>query len=470
MTLQSLTNLDGILCPIEVEISLLPGLPEIQIVGLPDAGIKESKIKIKSALKRQGFELPKARTIVVNLRPSHIKKSSQGLELAIALGILLQTNQIRIPKEMKNRNIYVYGEVSLKGEVFCPKEVRGIEVEENDLLITGENSFPLGVEQFQIKSLREFQAGSFIEKAEIELHMQRPELPQTKFSQKQSRLMSIVAAGEHPLLLAGPAGSGKSTFVNAINFLLRPPSMGQVREIHKVWKDKMPTWRPLVSPHHKTPALAMIGGGVPPRFGDITRANGGTLIMDEFTEYHRDVFEGLREPIENRRITISRAGFEKHFPANFLLLATTNLCKCGNYVPKRDNECRCSNRQKEHYFAKLNGPMIDRLSIVTFTDEWGSDGVVGVEEILANVNKAIEFAQKRNQVVPNHYMEFPDLALSKLVNCEPSSRRRLKYFSQVLRTIADLDGCEKPKPKHYGEAEELCLKSHQLLSTQIALY
>lgn len=477
MTLKSLSNLEGLLTQIEVEISLLPGLPTIQVVGLPDAAIKESVVKVKAAIRSQGFEFPKARSVIVNLRPSHIKKSSQGLELAIVLGILVQTKQMKFPRELYEKNCIFYGEINLHGEVFCPDNIQGVDELKNEsglpnILVTGENAYSLGIDQYQIKTLSRFVSGEMILRQEFKFETYRPKLKNTKFTKEQARLMSIVAAGEHPLLLAGPAGSGKSTFINQISSLLRPPSLNVAKEIYKIWKDKAPPWRPVVAPHHSATMLAMVGGGAPPKIGEVSRAHGGILLMDEFLEYRPDVFEALREPVETGKIVITRGTYEKTFPARFLLLATANLCKCGNYVPKRENKCTCTNRDKQFYFSRFNGPMLDRISLIAFTDEWGVVGEVGLEEVLTSVETAVEFSQNtRNQELPNHYLEFSELKMDEKIGIlEPSSRRRLKLFKQVLRTIADLDGCEMPKPHHYEEASRLCLKSHQQITTQLALY
>ncbi|OQW53676.1 MAG: hypothetical protein A4S09_07165 [Proteobacteria bacterium SG_bin7] len=474
MTLQSLSNLDGILTPIEVEISLLPGLPNIQVVGLPDAAIKESAIKVKAAIRSQGFEFPKARTVIINLRPSNIRKSSQGLELAMVLGILMQTNQIKFPCELHEKKCLIYGEINLHGEVFCPEDIRGFGEFENEssILVTGENSYVLGVDQYQIKTLAQIANGQVYKGQEFKFTTQRPNLSGTKFTKEQARLMSIVAAGEHPLLLVGPSGTGKSTFIHQIPSLLRPPSSVATKEIYKLWKGKIPPWRPVVSPHHSATMLAMVGGGVPPKIGEVSRAHGGTLLMDEFLEYRSEVFEALREPIETGKIVIARGSFEKVFPAKFLLLATSNLCKCGNYVPKRSNKCICTNRDKQLYFSRFNGPMLDRVSVIAFTDGWDKMGDIGLERILDNVNAAIKFSQKtRSQELPNHNVEFSDLKIDEKIGIlETSSRRRLKLFKQVLRTIADLEGCKTPKSYHFEEASQLCLKSHQRITTQLALY
>lgn len=467
MTLNSLIDLDNELTPVEVEISLLPGLPTIQIIGLPDAAIKESIIKIKSALRLQGFQFPKGRMVVVNLRPSQIRKTSLGLELAITMGILLKTDQVQLPEALDLKKTIFYGEINLQGEVFCPEDILYWAPGQSIQLVTGPIEFKCHLSRFEIKQLSDILGGRFVGAENPRAELKRPGFGNYKFNLEQARILSIIAAGEHSALIAGPSGSGKTTLASSVSCLLREPNEDACQEIKRIWRKNSPTWRPVINPHHSATPIALIGGGVPPRFGDITRAHNGVLIMDEFLEFSTEVFESLREPIESGKITISRSGYEKNFPANFLLIATTNLCQCGNFVPRREHSCTCGTRKKELYLSRLNGPMVDRFPIIVYSDGWlEKDIVVGLDKVFDQVCAAIEFAKNsRGQNFPNKYF-----LSAEDIGFDCKSRRRQNFIQQIARTCADLDQSISIRPTHAQEAYELCLKSHQLLTTQLALY
>lgn len=461
--------------PIEVEVKLIPGLPSIQIVGLPDTTIKESIVRIRSAIKNSGFRFPRAQTIVANLRPMGIKKSGTGLDLAIAIAYLLESGQMSWPYAFSKKS-YFFGALDLSGNIICPEELRKGLVDSEQTVVTGPCEMNYQFESHQLKSLKEIASGEARPAEDPFKDFQRPQLLNLKFSAIQARLLSVIALGEHPCLLAGPSGEGKTTLAQEIVNLLRRPSHTELKTLAKVWRlfGKLPNWRPLVSPHHTIPTISMVGGGNPIHPGEITRAHGGVLLMDEFFEFNQKVFDALREPVEKGELQVARGGVVETFPAKTLLVATSNLCPCGEFVPVRGHRCRCSNRRREIYFDRFRGPMLDRFAIFSMSSEWTSGKEVTLSEILANIEATQEFVKKsRQQLNTNQWTTGLDECSQKFEKLLPyigTSRRRRKSLFQVARSVADLDKSESIKLTHIEEAAEYCLFSHQRLTSQLSLY
>ncbi len=450
---------------VEVEVSLTPGLPKIQFLGLPDAAIKESILRIQSALKHCGFNLPKSKQIIVQLKPNYLKKSSRGIDLAVAAGILWEIGGAARPEV---DSIALYGELTLKGDVLIPDDFDDLDDPRAARFYTGKLKSSQGFDVYSLSSLRDIATPIFWERTDEFVSMKRPKTPDFKIKKSQAELIKIVAAGEHPVIVAGPPGTGKTTVALIASTLLEDPTYKDLKTYQKISRYfGIPIdWRPVVSPHHTSTALAMIGGGPTPRPGEITRANGGTLIMDEFLEFDSHVQEALREPMESGKITISRTGNVSIFPAKFLLMATTNLCPCGQLVPEANFECRGRIRYCHSRLQKLSGPMMDRFSILSLSHEWTGENSIPAKSLLNDIQRAIEFRQaERDQQVPNQYLDVAviekhigEFDREFLLPSIGSSHRRYQSLLRVSRTIADLAESPTIETSHIREALDLTLE------------
>lgn len=459
------------LVPIEVELSLSPGLPQITFLGLPDAVIRESVGRIKSALRHQGFELPGARQVLVQLRPMHLRKSSRGLDLAVASALLWEMGQL--PKPVGETPPRVYGELTLKGEILRPDDLEDLPTEFGSAgVLTGPGG-PLGFPVLAVQQLRDLQSPIWVEPRGDEDSLVRPSLPDLRLNAASAEAAAVIAAGEHSALLAGPPGTGKSTVADLIHGLLPPPAAGAfalAKRIHRARGEPL-RWRPLVKPHHSVTSLAMTGGSVPPQPGEITRAHSGLMILDEFLEFDPAVQESLREPLETGGIRLARAGQVRQYPARFLLVATTNLCPCGRYLPGRDELCRCTRARKANYLARLRGPFVDRFHALLFTPRWGDSFDVDVSEIRQRVDAAVEYrVRTRGQLHPNTTLGEDEVRKGltafqqkHLLPMGGLSRRRSLALLRVARTFADLDASDEIRNEHLEKATEITFRSFREL-------
>lgn len=478
MKIKSLIRENDRLVPVEVELSFLPGLPQIQFLGLPDQVIKESIFRIKSALRAQGFEFPKAQQVLVNLRPAYLKKSSRGLELAVALGLIWESQQVPPPDV---ESILVYGELSLGGQVFEPDDLReDFAPLENESVWTGKSSgLKAPFNRICIQTLADLQTPEFISASKQELVLQRPQFGlDLQFPERQAELLKLVALGEHSLLLAGPAGSGKSTIAKTLLTLLQAPSQQEMAEIIQNNKDGKTVkldWRPMVHPHHSTTPLGLIGGGVPPFKGDISRAHKGLLVLDELLEFHPRAQESLREPMEEFCIRLRRGRFVEEHPAETLVVSTTNLCPCGDWVPQSKVVCGRSIKKCQSYLERLSGPLVDRFQVIYFTKKRESGLPVLGSEILEHLEDVREFRfqlatrDKRFAKVSGRWswdqliVDLPEFYLRELFPKELVSRRRDLATLRVARSLADLDKVEKTQPHHVERALKITYTPFEIL-------
>ncbi|MFM6929295.1 MAG: ATP-binding protein [Bdellovibrio sp.] len=477
MKIKSLVREHDSLIPVDVEINFTPGLPQIQFLGLPDQGIKESIHKIKSAIRAQGFEFPKAQQVLVNLRPNHLKKSSRGVELAVALGILWESEQVPKPSAPE---ILVYGELGLLGEVFEPDDlVKDFELDGNVPVWTGRGMNSKAVfDRHVLTCLQDMRAPEIISGVPREYEVHRPSHDlNLYFPERQAHLLEVAALGEHSILLAGPSGSGKSTIARVLTTLLQAPSQDEMHQIVQNNKGASETplrWRPVVHPHHSTTALGLIGGGSPPFKGEITRAHKGVIILDELLEFQSKAQEALREPMEENCIRIRRGRYLKEYPAENLVVATTNLCPCGDWVPRAKVVCGRSLKRCQSYGERLSGPLVDRFQIVFFTQRKES-GSVPVTQILTKLEEVRVFREHlaardaRFRKLSSRW-SFEDLAqdlngfyMRELFPQEMSSRRRELATLRVARTLADLEFGERLEPRHVEAALKMTLEPFEAL-------
>lgn len=452
MIIQSLVSVDGRLKPVEVEIALAPGLPQMHFLGLADQGIKESILRIKSAIRQQGFEYPKAQQIIVNLRPNHFRKSSRGLELAVATGILLKTKQIEVPLALKE--LTVYGELSLSGEVHEPEDLdQFVPLQSESLCLTGPGGSHDLLHKYTIQSLRNLQQPQYQAKKESENFWKRPEMNmEFLWSSPQARLLQLMAVGRHHTLMAGPSGLGKTTLAQSIKSLLPEPNLSWMTEYLRYFPKR--DWWPEVSPHHTISHQGLLGGGAPIRPGELSRAHGGILILDELLEFDPLAVEALREPMQEGAISLVKRQNRARFPAQVQFVATTNLCPCGQWIPQNPRDCYFSQQKCLSTLRKLSGPFLDRFQILHFVKK--EDPQVTGAQIFEKVMGVFEFQKtqfrpKWNAMLSEKEILLPE-NLFRVHGLEELTPRRRIATLRVARSLADLDFSDEIRSPHLEEA------------------
>lgn len=479
----------GIQAPeVRVEVHLSNGLPAFTLVGLPETSVKESKERVRSAILNSGFQFP-PRRITVNLAPADLPKDGTRFDLAIALGILIASDQLPLPPEALHKTC-ILGELSLSGEIqgvsaILPA-VLACQQQQQTLLIPQGNADEASISQYShihcaehlltlCQALGQQQPLPQPTAQPLAQHAnQQNSLDHIRGLQTAKRALIIAASGGHNMLLFGPPGTGKTLLASSLADLLPALSTEQALEcaaIHSVCE------RPLayqtlhtpafIAPHHTASAVALVGGGSKARPGEVSLAHHGVLFLDELPEFDRRVLETLREPLESHQIRISRAALQMEYPAKIQLIAAMNPCPCG-YLGDRQRSCRCSPDQIQRYRNRISGPFLDRIDIQLEIPRQTDHNISGPSHADAQqqIAQARQQQQQRQGCLNSHLGQAQldqHCALdshSQTLLQQASEQRQLSHRAQhricrVARSIADLAASPSIQLPHLAEALQL---------------
>ena len=488
--------------PVEVEVDVARGMPKFHIVGLGDMAVQESRQRVFSAIKNSGMNFPPTK-ITVNLAPADTRKVGPLFDLPIATGILISSEQL--PIEDRISDTLFLGELALDGRlrrvtgvlpIVSAAQKQGITSVFLPKSNAAEASLVEGVKVFGAETLQEvvqhFKGIKLIE--------EEPPLSEEEFfavdenlyinfssiagQEQAKRSLEIAAAGSHNVLMNGSPGSGKTFMAKAYPSILPRMTRQEAFEVSEIYSiaGLLPSDQPLIrqrpfrSVHHTASNISIVGGGNNPRPGEISLAHKGVLFLDEIAEFPNTVLEVLRQPLEDRKITVSRASGSFEFPAHFSLVAAMNPCPCGYYqVPNADKDCTCNTQQISRYKKKLSGPLLDRIDLyidvspVKFDDLSNKEKSESSEEILRRVQKARDIQTKRFQeaglnISSNAEMSVEDVKVFCVLpkDAENLLRMAMKQFNlsarayhriiKVARSIADLAGEDDIMSPHIAEA------------------
>lgn len=489
----ALDGLDGYAVTVEADIS--NGLPSYELVGLASTATKESKERIRSAIKNSGYLYPQKK-ITVNLAPADTKKEGPSFDLGIAIAILCASEQI---KSNIYKNYVFIGELGLDGGL---RHVNGIMPLIISAMQQGYKNFILptcdAVEASYVGGINAYAFDNLVEVADFLKGSEKEPVLTREFSAEEAvgvkgfdfkdvkgqtvakRALEIAVSGGHNVIMIGPPGGGKTMLAKCVPSIMPDMTFEEAVEVTKIHSiagelDQsvgIVRRRPFRSPHHTVTIPALIGGGTKSKPGEVSLANLGVLFLDEMPEYQRNALESLRQPLEDRKISVSRVQRTINYPANFMLVASMNPCPCGNYGSKT-SECRCTPQQIHNYLSRLSAPLLDRIDLqievdnLTYDEFRGKEQAESSTEIKVRINKAREIQRKRflgDGILTN--AEMTENLIKKYCAIDEQSERLLKMaferlnlsargtsrILKVARTIADLDGSENIKSSHLAEA------------------
>lgn len=469
---------------IEVEVHISQGLPSLTIVGLAEAAVRESKDRVRSAILNSGFNFPTKR-LTINLAPADLPKDGARLDLAIALGILIASNQL---PEASTQQLEFIGELALDGQLRPTTGTLSIAIAcqqaQHQLILPSDNAD----EAAKLRDFCVFAAQNLKQvcdhlsqtavlppyhaKHTDVLSMTYPDLADVKGQLRPRRALEIAAAGGHSLLFKGPPGTGKTLLASRLAGILPPLNLDENLEVARIYSVANLAHpfgtRPFRAPHHTASAIALVGGGSQPKPGEITLAHLGVLFLDELPEFDRKVLEVLRQPLESKQIVISRASRQMTFPANFQLIAAMNPCPCG-YAFHQDQRCQCSALSIQRYQNRISGPLLDRIDlhidVPPLPAEELQSTTVPEDSVTVRARVIQAYAQQiARQGMSNSALSPQALSQYAILDTKAEqilllAQQRLNLSARgyhrvlrVARTIADLSSSEIIESPHITEA------------------